>query len=120
MNRILAIAVLTITLVSAGSAFASPSANSSVSTTCTGLTGAKWKVSGGRTGTKYFAGVRGVTCAFVKPWVARLSGLRKANATIAGGPSGFTCRSAQRQPGEAIYGFTCFAAGKIFTVFPQV
>ena len=90
------------------------------STTCSGLTGAKWKASGGRTGTKYFAGVRGVTCAFVKPWVARLSGLHKANATITGGPPGLTCRAAQRQAGEAFYGFTCYGAGKVFTVFPQV
>jgi len=120
MKRILAITVLTITLVSAGSAIASPAASSTVSTTCTGLTGAKWKASGGLTGTKYFAGVRGVTCAFVKPWVARLSGLHKANATITGGPPGFTCRAGQRQAGEAFYGFSCYGTGKVFTVFPQV
>jgi len=117
MKRILAITVLTITLVSAGSAIALPAASS---TTCTGLTGAKWKASGGRTGTKYLAGIRGVTCAFVKPWVARLSGLHKANATIAGGPPGFTCRAGQRQAGEAFYGFSCYGTGKVFTVFPQV
>lgn len=120
MNRVLAVAVLTITLVSVGSAIAAPSASSSVTTTCAGLTGAKWKATGGVTGTKYIAGVRGVTCAFVKPWVARLSGLHKANATIAGGPPGFTCRAAQRQAGEAFYGFACYGAGKVFTVFPQV
>jgi hypothetical protein len=120
MKRILTIAVLTITLMSTGSAIASRAASSSVSTACTGLAGAKWKASGGRTGTKYVAGVRGVTCAFVKRWVARLSGLHKANATITGGPSGFTCRAAQRQAGEAFYGFACYRAGKVFTVFPQV
>ncbi len=109
--------------MSVGGAAAAPSSPSIASGTCAGLMGAKWKASGGKTGTKYVVGTRGVTCAFVKPWVARLSGLHKANAMIAGGPPGFTCRAAQRMQGEAFYGFTCYNAPantKLFTVFPQL
>jgi hypothetical protein len=60
--------------------------------TCRGFTGARWKDVYNNTGTKYYAMVRGVTCAFVKPWVARLSrGRPGGSAPIKGGPAGFTC-----------------------------
>jgi len=59
---------------------------------------------GGSTITHYKIDVRGVTCAFARPWVTRLSyrrvmlvytrlanGTRQASGRIAGGPQGYEC-----------------------------
>jgi hypothetical protein len=82
---VIAAVIASVTLGVEGAAAKAP-------TKCTGLSGHRWKDVYSKTGTKYSADVRGVTCAFVKPWVARLTRGRPAGTNlIKGGPPGFTC-----------------------------
>ena len=72
-----------------------------------------WKLAP-NTGKPYDAAAQGVTCAFVKTWVARLEGPPHKDGDLKGGPAGWTCTSANR------YFLRCQDAGnvKVFTVRP--
>jgi hypothetical protein len=85
-------------------------------TTCLGLPGKPWKDLYGKTGTKYDVSARGVTCAFVKPWVVKLSGTHKPTQLLAGGPSGWRCVA---QGGAKALGFVCSQGGKGFYANPS-
>lgn len=80
---------------------------------CKGLVGGRWHL-GGHTGTHYDAAAQGVSCAFVRTWVARLEGPPHPNGTLRGGPPGWTCTAANR------YFLRCQDAGnvKVFTIHP--
>ena len=82
-------------------AVASPSADK----ICKGLPGKPWKDLYGKTGTKYDVTVRGVTCAFVKPWIPKLSGVHKPTQILRGGPPGWRCIA---QGGAKALGVTCY------------
>jgi hypothetical protein len=69
---------------------------------CKGLPGKPWKNLYGKTGTTYDATVTGVTCAFAKPYVAKLLGPH--HTQFKGGPAGWQCVS---QGGGVPLDFRC-------------
>jgi hypothetical protein len=87
---------------------------------CKSLPGKPWKDYTGKTGSKYNVYVTGVTCAFVKPWVMKLSGPHPGQQFLKGGPAGWQCFS---QGGGVPLGFSCTQGsppkGKVFTGNPS-
>jgi hypothetical protein len=105
-------AIVAIVSLSAGSARAARSSPTMAPIIdCKGLTGAGWKI-GANTGTHYLGVAQGVTCAFVKIWVARLEGPPHPVGMLKGGPAGWTCTADRR------YYLNCRNAVKVFEISP--
>jgi hypothetical protein len=68
-------------------------------------------VDGKRVTTTYWVDLGGVTCAFAKPWVAKLTHTRPAKydaeGKLTGGPRGWTCGSGRGYPALAFKGGCC-------------
>lgn len=110
------VAIIAAASLGVGSAAAAPSSSFKVSIAhdCKGLSGRSgWKLAP-NAGTHYRAAAQGVTCAFVKTWVARLEGPPHKDGDLKGGPPGWTCTSAHQ------YFLRCQDAGnvKVFAVSP--
>jgi hypothetical protein len=88
-------------------------------TFCLG-TGAQWR-QGTRRGTTYVITVsRGVTCAFAKPWVRRLTARPASRSGQAlAGPSGYQCRVTIPFGGKAAGGACGRSSGRGFGWVPK-
>ena len=94
-------------------------AEAEAATFCLG-TGAQWRRGTAR-GTTYVITVsRGVTCAFAKPWVRRLSGRPASRSGQAlSGPPGYQCRVTIPFGGKAAGGACGRSSGRGFGWVPK-
>lgn len=116
MSRAAAVLALLVVLVAVGAA---PAGAREDATFCLG-TGAPWK-RGTSTGTTYVITVsRGVTCAFAKPWVRRLSARRASRSgQPLAGPPGYQCRVTIPFGGKAAGGACGRGGGRGFGWVPK-
>ena len=84
-------------------------------------TGAPWRRGASR-GTRYVISSTGVSCAFVRPWVARLSAkpVTRSGQRLSGGPSGYVCAATVPISGKAAIGACGRSGGKGFAWAPKV
>ena len=84
-------------------------------------TGAPWR-RGSTRGTRYVIASTGLTCAFVRPWVARLSAksATRSGQPLAGGPAGYLCAATVPLSGKAAIGACGRSGGKGFAWAPKV
>jgi len=111
-------ALLAVYAVAPASAREDVSPEAEAATFCLG-TGAQWRRGTAR-GTTYVITVsRGVTCAFAKPWVRRLSGRPASRSGQAlSGPPGYQCRVTIPFGGKAAGG-ACGRSGRGFGWVPK-
>ena len=120
MRRAALVAVLLAVCAAApASAREDAQAEAEAATFCLG-TGAEWR-QGTRRGTTYVITVsRGVTCAFAKPWVRRLTARRATRSGQAlSGPPGYQCRVTIPFGGKAAGGACGRSGGRGFGWVPK-
>ena len=120
MRRVaLVAAVLAACAAAPASAREDASLRAEAATFCLG-TGAQWRRGTAR-GTTYVITVsRGVTCAFAKPWVRRLSGRPASRSGQAlSGPPGYQCRVTIPFGGKAAGGACGRSSGRGFGWVPK-
>jgi hypothetical protein len=109
MKRLTAVALMAGVVVAIGIPVATAAPSKSTLTQCHyNLSAKPWHVNG-RTGTKWIAGSIGATCAFIKPWVAKLGTTH--SSYILKGPTGWKCTAT-----STAYGFQCVPGSKKFAV----
>jgi hypothetical protein len=83
--------------------------------------GAPWQ-RGSTRGTRYVVSSTGVTCAFVRPWVARLSAkpVTRSGQRLSGGPAGYVCAATVPLSGKAAVGACGRTGGKGFAWAPKL
>ena len=99
---------------------AAESAGEARAALCQG-TGAPWRRGSSRS-TRYVISSTGVTCAFVRPWVARLSAkaVTRSGQPLSGGPAGYVCAATVPLAGKAAIGACGRSGGKGFAWAPKV
>ena len=118
-RALLVVALLAACAATPAAAREDASAEAEAATFCLG-TGAQWR-QGTRRGTTYVITVsRGVTCAFAKPWVRRLTGRRASRSgQVLAGPRGFQCRVTIPFGGKATGGVCAGSRARGFGWVPK-